>query len=168
LIVALSCSKPGSGELVNLPLAETRGLLDSAQVGLVFEYARHFPNGTQVSMCILTGDSEKYVGIRRLNDSLVYVHNSDSVFEIGSITKTFTGTMLARLAYDGTVDINEPVRKFLPVPLRQSSLNGIEMTLAHLANHTSGLPFEPDNVNDDKDHPFDPYSPYRYYDTGRL
>jgi CubicO group peptidase (beta-lactamase class C family) len=98
----------------------------------------------------------------------VYIQNSDSVFEIGSITKTFTGTMLAKMVYDGTVDADDPVKKFLPVRLRQSSLDGIEITLAHLANHTSGLPFEPGNVRDNKDHPFDPYIPYRYYDTTML
>ena len=50
----------------------------------------------------------------------------------------------------------------------ESSRDGIEITLVHLANHTSGLPFEPGNVKDGKEHPFDPYSPYRNYDTDRL
>ena len=168
LLGAVSCSRPGPRELVNLLIPENRNLLDSSQVQLVFNYAQHFPNGTQLSICIITGDSEKYVGIQRRNDSLVYMQNSDSVFEIGSITKTFTGTILAKMVYDGTVDVDDPIKKFLPVRLRQSSLDGIEMTLAHLANHTSGLPREPGNVRDNKDHPFDPYSPYRYYDTTML
>ena len=164
----VSCSKFNPRELVNLPVSENRDLLDSSQVHVVFNYAQHFPNGTQLSICIMEGDSEKYVGIQRRNDSLVYIHNGDSVFEIGSITKTFTGTMLAKLVYDGKVDPNEPIKKFLPVRLRQSSLNGNEITLVQLANHTSGLPFEPGNVKDNGEHPFDPYSPYRYYDTKRL
>jgi CubicO group peptidase (beta-lactamase class C family) len=99
---------------------------------------------------------------------LVVIENRDSVFEIGSITKTFTGTMLAALVYEGKVDPNEPIRNVLPVPLRQSSRDGVEITLTHLANHTSGLPRDPDNVQENRGHPFDPYSPYRYYDTGRL
>jgi CubicO group peptidase (beta-lactamase class C family) len=149
-------------------VSEFPGLLDSSQAEIVFNYAQHFPNETQLSICIITGDSEKYVGILRRNDSLVYINNSDSVFEIGSITKTFTGTMLAKLVYSGKVDPNEPIKNLLPVHLNQSSLNGEEITLIHLANHTSGLPFEPTNVRDNKEHPFDPYSPYRYYDTTRL
>ena len=76
--------------------------------------------------------------------------------------------MLAKLIYDGKVDLNEPVKNLLPVHLNQSSFNGKEITLVHLANHTSGLPFEPTNVRDNTGHPFDPYNPYRYYDTTRL
>ena len=168
LIGLTSCSQHYSRELVNLPVSENRDLLDSSQARLVFDFAQHFPNQTQLSICFIAGDSEKYVGILRRNDSLVYIRNSDSVFEIGSITKTFTGTMLAKLVFDGKVDANEPIKKFLPVRLLQSSRDGIEITLVHLANHTSGLPFEPGNVKDVDDHPFDAYSPYRYYDTKRL
>jgi CubicO group peptidase (beta-lactamase class C family) len=76
--------------------------------------------------------------------------------------------MLAKLVYDGKIDLNEPVKNLLPVRLNQSPLNGNEITLVHLANHTSGLPFEPSNVKDDKEHPYDPYKPYRYYDKTKL
>jgi len=168
LISAASCAKFAPKDLVNLPVSENRGLLDTSQAKAVFNYAQHFPNWTQLSICIINGDSEKYVGIQRRQDSLVYIQNSDSVFEIGSITKTFTGTMLAKMILDGKVDPNEPIKNILPLRLRESSRNGIEITLVHLANHTSGLPFEPTNVKDDKEHPFDPYSPYRYYDATRL
>ena len=168
MICAASCAKFAPKDLVNLPVSENRGLLDSSQAQVIFKYAQHLPNWTQLSICIINGDSEKYVGIQRRNDSLVYIQNSDSVFEIGSITKTFTGTMLAKLIRGGKVDLNEPIKNILPVRLHESSRDGIEITLVHLANHTSGLPFEPSNVKDDKEHPFDPYSPYRYYDTTRL
>ena len=92
----------------------------------------------------------------------MYINNSDSVFGIGSITKTFTGTLHAKLVYDGKLDINEPNKNLLPVHLNQSSLNGNEITRVHLANHISGLPFEPTNVKDNKEHPFNPYG---YYNT---
>jgi CubicO group peptidase (beta-lactamase class C family) len=168
LIGSASCSRLIPRDLVNLPVSENRGLLDSSQAAIVFEYAKHCPNWTQLSICIMKRDSEKYVGIQRRNDSLVYIQNSDSVFEIGSITKTFTGTMLAKLVRDGKVNVNESIKDILPVRLRESSRDGIEISLVHLANHTSGLPFEPGNVKDDKEHSFDPYSPYRYYDITRL
>ena len=168
LVVEISCSPVRPMEPVKLPVLDTQNSLDSSQAQAVFDRAQHFPNGTQLSLCIMSGDSEKYIGIERRNDSLVYVNNRDSVFEIGSITKTFTGTMLAKLVRDGKVDPNEPIKNILPVRMNQSSLNGKEITLVHLANHTSGLPFEPSNVQNDKDHPFDPYSPYQYYSTQKL
>ncbi|HUI30591.1 MAG TPA: serine hydrolase, partial [Candidatus Acidoferrales bacterium] len=146
LFAMTSCSIFSPKGLAKLPVTNNPNSLDSTQALAVYDRAEYFPNGTQLSICIIKGDSEKYVGIERRNDSLVYVDNSDSVFEIGSITKTFTGTMLAKLVYDGKVNEDDPVKNYLPITLNQSSLNGKEMTLVQLANHTSGLPFEPTNV----------------------
>ena len=168
LVVVYSCSPIRVKKLATLPVLNTRITLDSSQAQTVYDRAKHFPNGTQISFCFMYGDSEKYIGIERRNDLLVYIDNSDSVFEIGSITKTFTGTMLAKLVLDGKVDLNEPIKNILPIPLNQSSLHGKEITLVQLANHTSGLPFDPGNVKDDKHHPFDPYSPYKYYTQEKL
>ncbi len=167
-LATASCSVFGPRELAQLPVSDSPHSLDSTQARAVYDRARYFPNGTQLSICIIKGESERYVGIELRDDSLVYVENSDSVFEIGSITKTFTGTMLAKLVYEGKVNNDDPVKNFLPLTLKQSSLNGKEMTLVHLANHTSGLPFEPTNVRNDEDHPFDEYAPYKSYSTERL
>ncbi len=163
-----SCSPLTNRDPVKLPVAAGPHMLDSARAQAVFDHARYFPNGTQLSLCIIVGDSDNFVGVERRNDSLVYIDNRDSIFEIGSITKTFTGTMLAKYVYDGRVKEDDPVQKFLPVSLKQSSLNGKEMTLVQLAHHTSGLPFEPINVRNDPKHPFDKYAPYKNYTTERL
>ena len=165
---ASSCSLFTHIELVRLPATNGPNTLDSAQAQAVFDLVRWCANGTQISMCILTRDSTQYMGVERRNDSLVYIENRDSVFEIGSITKTFTGTVLAKLVYDGKVSKDDPVKKYLPVTLNQSSLHGKEMTLVQLADHTSGLPFEPTNVRNDAQHPFNKYAPYKDYSTDRF
>ncbi len=69
----------------------------------------------------------------------------DSVFEIGSITKTFTGLLLAQMARDRKLDVRDPVREFLP-PQAVSPAAGFEITLLDLATHHSGLPRMPDNA----------------------
>ena len=167
LTTILSCSQFRSKELTRLPVTNNYNSLDSSQAENVYRYARHFPNGTQLSICIIKGDSEKYVGIERRNDSLAYIENSDRVFEIGSITKTFTGIILAKLVYEGKVNPNEPIKNLLPIPLKQSSINGEEITLVNLANHTSGLPFEPGDVKEDNIS-YDRYNPYRFYSIEKL
>jgi CubicO group peptidase (beta-lactamase class C family) len=166
--VAVGCSRFHLSHLAGLPAVAGRPSLDSSQAQIVFTFAQRTPDGTQIALCFISGDSEKYVGVARRNDSLVYVENSDSAFEIGSITKTFTGTMLAKLVRDGRVALNEPIRNILPVPLKQGSLNGGEITLVQLANHTSGLPSGPSNVGADPEHPVDPYFPYRHYSVKKL
>jgi len=165
LIGVLSCSPFRSKELVPLPIFDNKNLLDSSQAQIVFNYSKYFPNETELDIAIITSEDEKYVGIKRRNDSLVYVDNCDKVFEIGSITKTLTATILAKFVYDGKVDLNEPIKNILPVKLHQSALNGKEMTLLYLANHTSGLPFVPDNLSTDW---AIPGSPYQHYDTAQL
>lgn len=62
----------------------------------------------------------------------------DALFEIGSLTKVFTAILLADLALDGTLALDEPLQALLPdvrVPARDG-----EITLAHLATHSAGLP----------------------------
>lgn len=161
-----SCSPLRSPRLVELPRSTNEGTLDSLQATILFKYAQHFPNETEIALAFITGDSDKFVGVRRCHDSLLYVQNSqERVFEIGSITKCFTATMLAKLVYEKKVNLNEPISNFLPITLRQSSLNGREVTLLHLANHTSGLPKEPDNISTDW---AIPGSPYKTYDEAKL
>jgi CubicO group peptidase (beta-lactamase class C family) len=64
----------------------------------------------------------------------------NTLFEIGSITKVFTALTLARDSLAGTVDLDEPVRQLLPPAVNVPSRGGKEITLRHLATHTSGLP----------------------------
>jgi CubicO group peptidase (beta-lactamase class C family) len=164
----LSCSLFTDSQLVKLPVVNSQNSLDTSQAKAVFDRAQFFPDGTQLSICIIRGDSEKYVGIERRNDSLVYIGNRDSVFEIGSITKTFTGTMLAKLVYDQKVRKDDPVSNYLPIVLHQASMNGKEPTLEQLADHTSGFPFEPVNVRNDKGQFSNPNAPYKSYSKDQL
>ncbi len=69
----------------------------------------------------------------------------DSIFEIGSITKTFTGLVLARMVAEGKVTLDEPVRLLLP-PGTVAKPAGREITLLDLITHHSGLPRTPTNL----------------------
>jgi D-alanyl-D-alanine-carboxypeptidase/D-alanyl-D-alanine-endopeptidase len=70
----------------------------------------------------------------------------DSIYEIGSITKTFTGLMLAQMAVQGKVKLDEPVRELLPAGT-VAKPQGAEITLLDLATQRSGLPAMPDNIS---------------------
>lgn len=67
----------------------------------------------------------------------------DTVFPIGSITKAFTGILLADMAARGEVALTDPVRLYLPPGSAPQSRDGHEITLLDLATHTSGLPRMP-------------------------
>ncbi|MBI5433061.1 MAG: serine hydrolase [Planctomycetes bacterium] len=89
--------------------------------------------------------------------------DGDTVFEIGSITKVFTGIVLADLARTGEVKLDDPVAKHLPDGVEVPSRNGRTLTLASLATHTSGLPRMPDNFA-----PSDAARPYADYTIEQL
>jgi CubicO group peptidase (beta-lactamase class C family) len=66
--------------------------------------------------------------------------DATTLFEIGSVTKVFTALALAKQSLAGLVDLDEPVRQLLPAGVQVPSRAGREITLRHLATHTSGLP----------------------------
>jgi CubicO group peptidase (beta-lactamase class C family) len=64
----------------------------------------------------------------------------DTLFQIGSITKTFTMAAAMRLVEQGLLDLDAPIRRYLP-DLRMSDPDvAARVTLRQLLTHTSGLP----------------------------
>ena len=87
--------------------------------------------------------------------------DENTVFEIGSITKTFTSTILVMLERDGKIRINDPVQNYLPDSVTIHNFTSSEIVkILHLATHTSGLPRLPDNLFTAKTIAKDPYKNY--------
>jgi CubicO group peptidase (beta-lactamase class C family) len=68
-----------------------------------------------------------------------------TLFEIGSISKTFTSTLLALAVVEGRLRLDDTVNKYLPDSIPLLQYEGRVMTPKDLANHTSGLPRMPSN-----------------------
>jgi CubicO group peptidase (beta-lactamase class C family) len=66
--------------------------------------------------------------------------DGQTLFEIGSVTKTFTALLLADLAERGKLKLDDPVRLYLPDDVKLPKRGDKEITLEHLATHTSALP----------------------------
>ena len=89
------------------------------------------PNGTQVSA---------YGNISKSNPTPV---DGNTIFDVGSVTKTFVATVLADLVNQGVVKLSDPLEMYLPSNVTVPSYNGSKITLGDLATHTSGLPYWP-------------------------
>jgi serine-type D-Ala-D-Ala carboxypeptidase/endopeptidase len=87
----------------------------------------------------------------------------NSLFEIGSITKVFTGTLLADMSLRGEVSLDDPVATLLPEGVRVPSHEHGPITLGSLAMQNSGLPRLPNNMR-----PANMLNPYADYDEDRL
>jgi CubicO group peptidase (beta-lactamase class C family) len=90
--------------------------------------------------------------------------DANSIYEVGSITKTFTAALLTYYANEGKVKLNDPITKYLPDSVA-SNKELQSITLEMLSNHTSGLPRLPDNL---QFHSSDPYDPYKDYTKQHL
>jgi CubicO group peptidase (beta-lactamase class C family) len=141
--------------------------------------AQHFPSGEDLSLMLryLVEDGVTpgiVLGVLEADGTTrVVSHGSGgpgtralgplSEFEIGSLTKTFTAALLARMVDDGTVRLDDPVSKYLPDSVTVPARDGREITLRDLATHTSGLPRVPDDYA-----PPDPMDPYADYTVDML
>jgi serine-type D-Ala-D-Ala carboxypeptidase/endopeptidase len=89
--------------------------------------------------------------------------DADSVFEIGSITKTFTALLLADAVVRGEVKLDDAVEGALPEGLKLRDSAGQPLRWVDLATHRSGLPRLASNMT-----PARPDDPYADYDWASL
>ncbi len=66
--------------------------------------------------------------------------NQRSIYEIASITKTFTGALASMAILDGKMSLDDDFRHYLAEPYPNLEREGKPITLRTLAGHTSGLP----------------------------
>ncbi|TVX94142.1 serine hydrolase domain-containing protein [Paenibacillus agilis] len=60
-------------------------------------------------------------------------------FRIGSITKTFTATVVLQLVGEGKLSLDDSVEKWLPGVVQGNGYDGNKITVRQLLNHTSGI-----------------------------
>lgn len=100
---------------------------------------------------LLTNGEIKSLSIAVIKNGKIYkVHkgkltneespNGQTLYEIASLTKTFTGTLLAQAILDEKVRLDDDVRKYLPESYPNLEFNGQPITFRNLVTHTSGLP----------------------------
>ncbi|MBT1689311.1 serine hydrolase [Dawidia soli] len=112
---------------------------------------------------LIDGDDVRYYsfGVKSLTTAEAVTEHT--VFEIGSISKTFTGTLLANEVVHGNMKLDDPLQKYLPPGVTAPTRNGATIRLVNLSNHTSSLPRLPDNFT-----PANPANPYADYTEKQL
>lgn len=86
--------------------------------------------------------------------------DGNTIFELGSITKTFTSILLAWYVNQGKVSLNDPIIKYLPAEVAANPQIK-DIKLVNLSNHTSGLSSIPSNSSLQR--PYDEANPYKNY-----
>ena len=113
----------------------------------------------------LSGGGGLVIGVMDHGQRRIFAYGTakpDSIFEIGSITKTFTGLVLAQMVVQKKVTLDTPIRTLLPAGF-VAKPSGAGITLVDLATQHSGLPRMPDNFK-----PQNPVNPYADYHAAQL
>lgn len=139
--------------------------VDSLMEKLVRPYIQQ---GNTVGLCIAVLEGNKiykysYGETAKGNKQLPDPKNT--IFEIGSITKTFTSLLLADRVIQKQMNLKDPINNYLPTSIPNLAYSNIDITLEHLSNHTSGLPRLPANIFQGN---VDPHDPYRHYTQDSL
>jgi CubicO group peptidase (beta-lactamase class C family) len=138
--------------------------LEGSLQELITTRLKDMPDGFAISIALVQNDEVEYIGLIKEKDTWIRKDLRDSLFEIGSLTKVFTSTLLADEAVQNRLKLNKPVNKVFPFKFNDK----IKITYQSLANHTSGLYRLPSNMLTLLvKHPEDPYAQYSYemFDT---
>jgi CubicO group peptidase (beta-lactamase class C family) len=145
IILAISCKERDQKDVKNTITAyQTRSIDNGFLVGTAIAF---YDNGKDDYFCYGFSDTTHKTAITR-----------QSVFEIGSIPKTFTALLLADLVQKGKMKLDDPLDQYLPDSVRVPLVGDRKINLADLSSHTSGLPRMPDNFT-----PKDSTNPYTDY-----
>jgi CubicO group peptidase (beta-lactamase class C family) len=98
------------------------------------------------------------VGYGRLSETDNRQPDGDTVYEIGSMSKVFTGALLGDAVARGAVRLDQPVAELLPDGVTMPERGERPITLEDLATHVSGLPRLPSNLR--ITNPANPYARY--------
>ncbi len=91
-----------------------------------------------VAIGVLHGDEEHYAGLGVTSIENPLPVTPDTLFQCGSISKTILGTALMALVDDGLLDLDAPIRQWLPNFALQDAPTAQRVTLRHLLTHTGG------------------------------
>ncbi len=107
---------------------------------------------------ILHDAHEEYFGYGRLGKSDERVPDENTIYEIGSTSKVFTGLLLADAVVQGRVQLEQAAGDLLPKDVTMPANGKRPITLKDLSTHVSGLPRLPDNLK--MTNPENPYADY--------
>ena len=122
------------------------GLPDERQIASQVEPLLKDGSYLGIVVCILGPKERQVFGFGATSRDRIDKPSGDTVFPLASITKTFTGALLADFALRGIVRLDDSIANYLPPGNIKPDKALSRITLLDLATHTSGLPKMPTNM----------------------
>lgn len=141
-----------------------QGAPDSATISAILENRIvEQKDGVAIIVGVTEPEGHRVVGFGPTDINGIAQVNADTVFEIGSVTKVFSSMILADMARNGELRLDDPVQSLLPDAVTIPVWQDRAITLRHLSMHTSALPRLPGNLA-----ATDPLNPYADYTTENM
>ncbi len=154
-VILTSCNKDDNNKIFS---ELSKDIKNQDYVRVIERDIANLPINTQVAIALVHDGNVEYLGVTNDNNTLRGINNTESIFEIGSITKAFTGICFSKMISTNEVLLTETLQEQFNFSVPTAG----DITLEQLANHTSGLPRLPTNiaevVNFDMDNPYANYS----------
>jgi D-alanyl-D-alanine-carboxypeptidase/D-alanyl-D-alanine-endopeptidase len=140
-------------------IAQSRIIADNETIANVLKHRIDtLGRGMGAVVGVIDANGKRVISYGKFDHQESQPLNGDTIFEIGSITKVFTGMLLADMVERGEVKLDDPVQKYLPEKVKLKAKDGIQITLENLSVQNSGLPRLPNNFISSNF--LDPYSDY--------
>lgn len=157
--ILMSCNKDDDG---NTSSELSNDIENQDYVRIIERDIVNLPINAQVAVALVYNGNVEYIGVTNDNNTLRGINNAESIFEIGSITKAFTGVCFSKMITTNEASLTETLQEQFNFPIP----TGGNITLEQLANHTSGFPRLPTNIDEVVD--FDIDNPYANYSIESL
>jgi len=125
-VLAVSCQE-------EFPLTPEQRIEQLAKSHLIFG------NAPGISVGTFQNGQRRYYNYGSRSATANEPVNERTIYEIASVSKTFTAYLVADLSLQGRLSLDDSANKFLPPALRLPSKEGTPILIKHLLNHTSGL-----------------------------
>ncbi|MEQ1633304.1 MAG: serine hydrolase domain-containing protein [Planctomycetota bacterium] len=103
---------------------------------------------------VIDGDRTLTRGYGRARADADGAPDALTIFEIGSVSKVFTGVLLGAAVARGEVALDDLAQKWMPEGRTLPKTDANEIRLVHLSTHTSGLPRLPSNMDPEAEDPY--------------
>ena len=147
------------GAAVSLLLAAVQAFAELPDREFVEHVEARIESGEYVGLIVgfIDGDDTYVQAFGTISKESDTAPNERTIFEISSVAKTFTATLLAKAATGETLALDDPANRYLAPDATLEPFEGRNISLLDLAAHQSGLPYMPESMT-----PRDPPNPYAH------
>ena len=160
LLTIIACNED---EVVEIPFEEPQNIEEA--LANIFQPMVDGDSTVGVSIGIVRENEVKQFFFGEKEKGTNLRPDGNTLYEIGSITKTMTTAVLAQLVLDGELSLDDPVGNYLSEVESFPNHQGEKITFRQLADHTSALPYIPDNFDQNG---FDEFNPFKNYTSPLL